>query len=420
MNSPSGRPYVTASNDARQKCGQLGVETSGRSPADEIVLHGTPTEQVALNDLNRLLVVCLANEQTNGVKVQLTASGKFAPAGTDAESGVFAQCLAESRHSQLAPYVAPSALLFISAPGKQPLAAVGLPAAGALRIAIAAVVVLALAVAVGFFLASRVLRPLHTLTVAATRMRDGDREARADIRAKWEVADLAHAFNDMAEHVATTERQRTELIGDVSHELRTPIGTLRGWLIATQDGIADLNPALVHSLLEETDVLQHLVDDLHDLALADAGELRIDVEEVDAAEVLEQIAAAHPSVLVETDGVLWLSADRLRLRQMINNLVTNAIRHTAADGRIVLRGRRVDDRVVIEVVDDGSGIAPQDLPHVFDRFWRAEKSRNRATGGSGLGLAIVRHLAEAHHGTVTVSSVLGTGTTFSISLPARP
>jgi two-component system sensor histidine kinase BaeS len=258
------------------------------------------------------------------------------------------------------------------------------------------------------------------LTAATQRMRAGDSSARAEVSARWEIAELAEAFNQMSEHLARTEKQRKDLVSDVSHELRTPLGTIRGWLVAAQDGVADLDPALVESLLEETLVLQQLVDDLQELASADAGEFRLQPEPVDAGELLRQIAAAHPrDLVVETSGMLQLTADPVRLRQAVGNLVVNAIAHTPPDGRIVLRGLRAGDAVVLEVGDTGSGIAPEDLPHVFDRFWRADRSRSRATGGRGLGLAVVKHLVGAHGGTVTVTSAVGAGTTFTIRLPGE-
>jgi two-component system sensor histidine kinase BaeS len=419
---PSGRPYVALRDggSAPRACNRLGDQATDGRAADAFVRRLTPTESGALLGLNRRLIGCLDREHTEQSKADLTAGGALVPTAPPRSPSVYARCMSSSRRAQLAPYVASPALLLIGTGAAPAPAAVGLPSAGLTRIVIAALIVLTLTLAVGSFLASRVLRPLRVLTDAATRMRSGDRTARADVRARWEVAELAHAFNDMAEHVARTEQQRTELVSDVSHDLRTPVGTLRGWLIATQDGLADLSPELVASLLEETDVLQHLVDDLHDLALADAGELRMVVEGVDAAEIVRQLAAAHPGVVVvDVAGDLRLPADRLRLRQALNNLVTNAIRHSPPDGRVTLRGRREHDRVVLEVIDTGGGIAPDDLAHVFDRFWRADKSRSRTTGGSGLGLAIVKHVVDAHQGTITVRSVVGAGTTFSMSLPGR-
>ncbi|MET7996405.1 ATP-binding protein [Amycolatopsis sp. NPDC005232] len=418
VETAGGRVYVEADPKTRRICDQLGLAVTGGPAADDVLQDPTPTETAALGELNRLLIPCIEGQQDQ-VKAVLSASGKLVPAAAVSDSAGFTTCLTQARHRQLAPYVAPAALLYVSAPGTPGPTVVGLPAAGALRIVAAAVGVLALTLLVGFFLANRVLRPLGTLADAARRMRGGDRTARADVAAKWEIADVAQAFNDMAEHVERTERQRTELVSDVSHELRTPLGTLRGWLIATQDGLAKPDPALIESLLEETEVLRHLVDDLQDLANADAGELRMSLEDVDAGEVLRQIAAARPDVLVAAvSGALPMRADRVRLRQLIGNLVTNSLRHSPPGEHVVLRGVRAGARVELSVIDRGAGIAAEDLPHVFDRFWRADKSRSRSTGGSGLGLAIVKHLTEAHGGIVTVASTPGAGTTVTVSLRA--
>lgn len=179
-------------------------------------------------------------------------------------------------------------------------------------------------------------------------------------------------------------------------------------------------------MLEEALLLQHVIDDLRDLSAAEAGGLRLHPAQVDLADLLDQVTAAHRAaadeagVTVEshTDGAIEITVDPVRLRQIIGNLLTNAIRHTPTGGRITVHARRATDRIEIAVTDTGAGITADDLPHVFDRFWRAEKSRSRQTGGSGLGLAIVRGLVEAHHGTVTVTSIPGSGTTFTVRLPS--
>jgi two-component system, OmpR family, sensor histidine kinase BaeS len=211
---------------------------------------------------------------------------------------------------------------------------------------------------------------------------------------------------------------RKTMVNDLSHELRTPLGTMRGWVVAAQEGVADLDDDLLDLLLQETLVLQQLVEDLQELAAADAGALNLRPEPVDAAELLAGVAAAHQVVLdVPAGEELRLTADPVRLRQVVRNLVVNAVQHTPADGRVVVSGRIEGDEVVLTVADTGHGIAAEDLPHVFDRFWRADRSRARVTGGRGLGLAIAKHYVIAHQGTITVASEAGEGTTFTVRLP---
>ena len=413
VETAAGRSFVRSpGRPADRDCDRAGVAENS------LVAKETVTEESAMLVLNDYLATCLKDRAMDAYEVRLTASGGFAVAAPHVDRQAYFECLSWSRRLLLTPYVTPAALLFVSAPAEP--AVVGLPAAGTVRIVTAAAIVLVLTVGISMLLAGPVLRPLRALTAATQRMRAGDRSARAEVRARWEVAELATAFNQMSEHLARIERQRTNLVNDVSHELRTPLGNIRGWLVAAQDGVADLDPELVESLLEETLVLQHLVDDLQDLAAADAGELRLRPEPVDAGELLTQVAsAATAAVTVETAGDLRLRADPVRLRQAVGNLVTNAVRHTPPDGRITLRARRDGTEVVIEVSDTGGGIAPADLPHVFDRFWRADRSRSRATGGRGLGLAITRQLVVAHGGTVTAASTPGAGSTFTVRLPGE-
>lgn len=227
------------------------------------------------------------------------------------------------------------------------------------------------------------------------------------------------------------------MVSDVAHELRTPLSNIRGWLEGAQDGIADPDATFVSSLLEEAMQLQHIIDDLQDLAAADAGALRLHPEPVEIEDLLAHVAAAHQAqaeaaevrlTVAETDGrgpVPEITADPVRLRQAVGNLVSNAVRHTPPGGRVTLRAYGAGDgeekggreEIVVEVADTGSGIAPENLPYVFDRFWRAEKSRSRRTGGSGLGLAIVRKLVEAHDGRTGVLSTVGEGSVFTLRLP---
>ncbi|MFB8140760.1 sensor histidine kinase [Streptomyces parvus] len=358
------------------------------------------------------------------------------PERTGENDRAIASCVGTARSEQLSSYVASPALLFIGDEGGATLPGFDLSPANTARIAGAAALVLALTVGASVFAGARLVRPLHALTGAAQRMRDGEQPASVPVSGDDEVGRLAAAFNDMSAHRARLEEQRKAMVSDVAHELRTPLSNIRGWLEAAQDGLADPDPAFVSSLLEEAVLLQHIIDDLQDLAAADAGALRLHPEPVEVRELLGQVAAAHQAraenagvtlAVTETAPGPALSADPVRLRQAVGNLVSNAVRHTPEGGRVTLRAYASEEgcgtvvtgggTVVIEVTDTGSGIPAADLPHVFDRFWRAEKSRSRRTGGSGLGLAIVRKLVEAHGGTVEATSTEGEGSTFALRLP---
>ncbi|MCP2241986.1 sensor histidine kinase [Lentzea aerocolonigenes] len=376
-----------------------------------------PTEQSALQQINKHVHDCQISNRTPYSPAYIGADGALEMLPFPDSTPLNDKCLANARRAVLASHVAPAAFLFVGQPaGRRTV--VGLPAAGITQIALAASLVLVLAIAVSFLLAGRVLRPLTVLTAAARRMRAGDLSARAEVKSRWEVSEVAAAFNDMSAHLAHAETLRKNMVNDLSHELRTPLGTMRGWLVAAQEGVADLDADLLELLLQETLVLQQLVEDLQELAAADAGALNLRPEPVDAAELLAGVAAAHQVVLDVPAGLqLRLTADPVRLRQVVRNLVVNAMQHTPADGRVAVGGRVEGDEVVLTVSDTGNGIAAEDLPHVFDRFWRADRSRARVTGGRGLGLAIAKHYVLAHKGTISVASEMGVGTTFTIQLP---
>ncbi|WP_433891137.1 sensor histidine kinase [Streptomyces sp. CA-111067] len=352
-----------------------------------------------------------------------------------ADDRAIGSCVDSARREQLTAYVAAPALLFIDSPGAVSVPGFDLSPSNTARIAGVTALVLVLTVGASVIAGVRLVRPLHALTGAAQRMRDGLASEPVPVGADNEIGRLAATFNDMALHRSRLEEQRKVMVSDVAHELRTPLSNIRGWLEAAQDGLAEPDPAFVASLLEEAVQLQHIIDDLQDLAAAEAGALRLHLEPVRVDELLGQVAAAHQG-RAETAGVTlvvagppeggaWpaefdtFDADPVRLRQAVSNLVSNALRHTPPGGTVTLRARAAGPpgEIVLEVADTGSGISAQDLPHVFDRFWRADKSRTRSTGGSGLGLPIVLKLAEAHGGTAGVTSTVGEGSVFTLRLP---
>jgi signal transduction histidine kinase len=280
----------------------------------------------------------------------------------------------------------------------------------------------AVALLLAFALSGRILHPVSELTAAAHRMRQGDLDVRVVPRGDDEIARLGRAFNEMAERLGDIERTKRQMVGDVAHELRSPVTNLRCGLEAIQDGLVALDRDRIDALHSETLLLQRLIADLQDLALAEAGSLALERQPVDVAEIVRRALGADPGGAAVTVAIdpraAEVTADAGRLEQILRNLVSNARRHTPDDGRIDIRATRDGRQVRIAVADTGSGIRPEHLPHVFDRFYRADPSRDRATGGAGLGLAIVRRLVEAHGGSVAAASEgEGLGTTVTISIP---
>ena len=282
----------------------------------------------------------------------------------------------------------------------------------------------AIAVCITFALSGRILRPVSDLTQAAVRMRDGDLDVRVRPSGDGEIARLGQAFNAMAERLAQNERAKRHLMSDVAHELRSPVTNLRCGLEAIQDGLAPGDPARINALYTETLLLQRLIGDLQDLALAESGGLALHIAVIDLDTVVRRAAGHEPtpevSIAIEPSA-RFVRADEGRLEQMLRNLLSNARRHTPPEGRITISSTRhaAADSVQLTVSDTGSGIPAEHLPHVFDRFYRVDESRDRATGGAGLGLAIVRRLAEAQGGSVSASSAgAGLGAAFTLEMPA--
>ena len=282
------------------------------------------------------------------------------------------------------------------------------------------------AVIVTLFISGRILRPVEHLTSAAQQMSEGDLSVRVPVESDDELGQLAVAFNGMAENISRQEQLRRNMVGDVAHELRTPLTNLRGYLEATRDGLIQPDAALVDNLYEETMLLTRLVADLHELAQAEAGQLTLVRTPTPISEVVEKaVEILRPqaeskgvalSVAIEP-GLPDADIDRERIGQVLRNLLNNALAHTATGGALSVRGERQGDMIRVTVRDTGEGIRAEDLPHVFDRFYRADQSRARQTGGYGLGLAIVKQLAQAHGGTVTVESRPGEGSAFAFTVP---
>lgn len=289
-------------------------------------------------------------------------------------------------------------------------------------VAAAAALVALLAVAGTALLSRRVLRPIDTLTAASRQLGEGDLRLRVPVVGKDELAQLARSFNRMADSLQRGEERQRRLVADVAHELRTPLANLRGYLEALKDGVVPPTPELLASLHEEALFQQRIVDDLQDLALAEAGALTYHRAPTDLADLLETCRVAQQSAAdaaqvtlrVEIEDSAMVRVDADRLRQVIGNLVSNALRATPPGGTITLRAAGS----TIVVRDTGEGIAAENLANIFDRFWRADTARGRTTGGSGLGLAIARQIITDHDGQITADSEPGVGSAFTITLPA--
>ena len=280
----------------------------------------------------------------------------------------------------------------------------------------------AVALVLGSVLARQLTAPIRDLTDAAHLLAEGE-AAQVQVHGQDEIGELGLAFNQMSRSLDRQEALRRNLMADIAHELRTPITVIRGDLEALLDGVFEPTPEALASLHEETLMLSRLVDDLRALAQAEAGQLQLEREPTDLAELLRGVVASF-DLMAESQGQtldlellarpLVVDADRQRVRQVVANLVSNALRHAPESGRVTVSALWAPDEARVSVSDDGPGIAPEDLAHLFDRFWRGGTPRAE---GSGLGLAISRELVRAHGGRIWVESALDQGTTFYFTLP---
>ena len=285
---------------------------------------------------------------------------------------------------------------------------------------------IAIALILTFVLSRRMTSPIGALARAARRLGRGDLSQRVQLRGKGEVAALAQAFNTMAADLEQAEQLRRNLVADVAHELRTPLSNIQGYLEAIRDRVMKPNAATIRSLNEEVALLSRLVNELQDLSLAEAGELKLVYQAEDITKLVKQavthwqpqLTAKEISLSLDLpDNLPPVNIDWQQVNQVLHNLLENAAAYTHKGGTINVAAAKQGDWVEVSVSDTGEGIPAEDLPNIFERFYRVDKSRARVTGGSGLGLTIARRLVEAHGGTITVQSKLGKGSRFSFTLP---
>ena len=282
------------------------------------------------------------------------------------------------------------------------------------------------AILLTLLLSRRILAPVEALTSAVRQMTKGDLSQKVEVRSRDEIGELAEAFNTMADGLARLEQLRRNMVADVAHELRTPLSNVRGYLEALRDGVMEPTPATLDLLHAEALLLSHLVDDLQDLALAEAGQLSLNRQVVDLGQLAARaIEAVQPQtqakgITLRLDVLEDLPPVRIdpqRIGQVLGNLLGNALTHTPSGGEITVTATTKGPVVEVSVSDTGEGIPLEHLPRVFERFYRVDKSRSRAVGGTGLGLAIAKQLVEAHGGQISVESEVGQGTRFTFTLP---
>lgn len=293
-------------------------------------------------------------------------------------------------------------------------------------VALAAAGAVLLSLIVGALLASTLTRPLRELKQATQRMAGGQLDQQVSIHSNDEIGELGQTFNQMSRELTHSNQMRQQMTADIAHDLRTPLTVIAGYIESMRDGVLSPTKQRLEVIYAEIERLQRLVEDLRTLSRAEAGELTLNRQMVSAGRLLQQTAAAFQhqaeqhgvQINVLTSGQspeIWV--DETRMMQVLGNLMTNALRYTPEGGQVTLKDEQAGDRAVLTVSDTGTGIAPADLPRVFDRFYRGDTARSEQNGESGLGLAIARAFVQAHGGEISVTSVSGSGTSFTIQLP---
>lgn len=285
----------------------------------------------------------------------------------------------------------------------------------------------ALALILGFFFTRQIVSPVGNISKAARVISGGNLNQRVEVRGSDEIAELGKSFNSMAESLNKDREWRHQMLADIAHELRTPLFILQGNTEAMLDGVLPASKENLTTIHQETLFLSRLVEDLRTLSLAEVGQLKFQpvatgIKEL-ASKILDgfkaQAVTRNISLSLEDDGNPGIArVDPGRMEQVMRNLLTNAFQYTPEEGKISIKIASDRERITISVIDTGIGIPAEDLPRVFDRFYRVDRSRARSTGGSGLGLAIVKQLVEGQGGSIWAESAAGKGSAFTLSVPA--
>jgi signal transduction histidine kinase len=287
-----------------------------------------------------------------------------------------------------------------------------------------------IALLVGIFLSRTLTRPIRELTRATHAVSEGDLSQQVPVRSNDELGELAQAFNKMSSELSRSVNARKQMTADIAHELRTPLSLILGHAEAVHDGVLPPSTENFEIIREEATRLEHLVNDLRILSLADAGELPIAPQMIEPQRLLQEVAAIYhyqtqrKNITLDLDITSPLSnieVDPGRMTQVLTNILDNALRHTPEGGRITLSANdaNADEQVELAIKDSGPGLKPEDIERIFDRFYRTDSSRQREDGGSGLGLAIARSIVQAHGGQLSAESEMGKGLKVIIRLPKK-
>ncbi len=298
---------------------------------------------------------------------------------------------------------------------------------------LAAAAALIAAVLASYFISRQVVGPVQRMMALSHRIAEGEYGERLKVSGNVqsnqldELDQLGLTFNQMADKLEKTETMRRQLIGDVTHELRTPLAAIKGYMEGLMDGVIPATPDSYQQVYSEADRLQRLVNDLQELSRVESGAYQLKPESVSPVDLIESVVKhlgrqfEEKEILLETKldaNLPNVSADKDRILQVLTNLVGNALQYTSTGGSVVLTAAREKNEIVISISDTGIGISPDHLPFIFNRFYRTDKSRARASGGSGIGLTIAQALIKAHHGRIWAeSNGEGKGSTFHFSLP---
>ncbi|MFA6000743.1 MAG: HAMP domain-containing sensor histidine kinase [Thermoleophilia bacterium] len=291
----------------------------------------------------------------------------------------------------------------------------------------AGLIAVAVAFVISIVISRKITRPIHDMAMVTERIADGDYAQKVDIKSNDEIGSLAHSLNEMTERLAESQKLKRELMANIAHELRTPLTSISGYMEGLEDGIVPASRETYELVHREAARLSRLVDDLQRLSRAESGQEVLDVVELPSALFIERVVKKLRPMFIEKGISLDLElapelppmlVDEDKTDQVLVNLIDNALNYTSPGGKVTLSARASGRMVQIEIADTGIGISAEDLPYIFERFYRADKSRSRDRGGSGIGLTIAKKYIESLGGDISVKSAPGQGTIFKIILPA--